>query len=195
MKSIQPLSVEQFLEEHQSSGQLFLGVAGSGIISFDSYEFKSPAPALAAPAEKTAGSRIFTLQISTADVDRKGHRLNPHGCDLEAYKANPVLMWNHEGYSNPNAIIGKALSITQTDAGITAVVEYASLTGNPLPEQLFELETKGLLPGNSIGLRPTGQIFRHPDGTTTIGEWELIDISKVAIPVNGRATNKLIQPT
>lgn len=139
-------------------------------------------------------ARTAPLLISTASVNRKNHIVNPRGGNLDNYKFNPVFMWNHDGYTNPRNVIGRALRVTQHDNHIDALVEYAKLEGNSLPDELYELEKKGLLPGNSIGLRPTGKITRSESGVITIGEWELLDISKVGIPMDAKATNKLIVP-
>jgi hypothetical protein len=135
--------------------------------------------------------RTTTLLVSTDHPDRKGHIISPHGISLENYKLNPVLMWNHEGYQNPNAIIGKTLSVTQNDHSVSARVKYAHLKFNKLPSQLWELEKQKMLPGNSIGVRPTGRITREGN-ITTIGRSDLMDISKVAVGQNAKATNKLI---
>jgi hypothetical protein len=140
---------------------------------------------------KNEKGRFTSLMISTPDVDMKNHIVDPMGVQLKNYKLNPVMMWNHEGYTNPSAIIGKATQIRQNPKGIIARVQYAKLKNNPLPDKLWELEIKGLLPGNSIGIRPTGRISKNGN-VITIGKSELMDISKVAVGTNRRATNKII---
>lgn len=183
---METLTVEQFLQICESDGSLYLG-AGVPAITYS----KIDAQAIPLGPGHREG-RTATLRISTVSVDRENHIVKPRGGNLDNFKLNPVFMWNHDGYKNPSNIIGKALKVFQHDTCIDALVEYAKFENNPLPDQLYELEKKGLLPGNSIGLRPTGAITRSETGVITIGEWELIDISKVSVPMNAKATNKLI---
>lgn len=182
----EPISIEEFLQACEKDGTLLLGAGAPAVctpvVAGSTVEMLDP----------TGASRQRKLLISTNTPDRKGHIVNPMGANLDTYRHNPVFMWNHEGYRDPSKIIGKSISVTQHEWYITAVVEYAVLDSNPFVSNLWELECKGLLPAQSIGIRPLAKITRNAAGIVTIGEWELCDISKVAVGMNAQASNLVL---
>jgi hypothetical protein len=128
--------------------------------------------------------------IATTDApDRLGHIIRPEGIDTTNFWKNPVIMWNHEGYNDPAKIIGKAVELERTPSSIIALIRYLSPGISDFVDYLWELESSGMLPGNSIGIRPTGSIEEAPNGQIIIGSSELTDISKVSIGMNPHAVS------
>lgn len=130
------------------------------------------------------------LLICTSDEDRYNDILDPNGIVLDNFKLNPLFLFEHaQKKSFSESILGRINAITTTEKGIIAEAQYVPLQTNPLPGQIWEMEKKGLIPGNSIGWRPLGAIRTH-NGKRYVGKWELLEASKVLIPVNGRASNR-----
>jgi hypothetical protein len=171
------LTVEEYLELVGAEGLL------TKSLSADSLSIDNAAPPSIKPGAKTT-----RLIISTVDPDRYRDILDPMGCDLVNFKSNPLFLWEHgKKYPLDQSVLGRALQIDQYPDRIEAVVQYVPQDSNALPARILELETKGLLPGNSIGWRPLGNIRIDELGRRHIGKWELLEVSKVAVPVNARA--------
>lgn len=172
------LTLQQYFEIVQAEGLLFKSL-GVDYMQTDSVSNTPPAEIDNVP-----------LQICTADIDRFNDVLNPFGCDYKAFGLNPLFLFEH-AKQRPFAesILGSIKSLSIDEAGIKAVARYVPLETNNLPAKIWEMEKKGLIPGNSIGWRPLAGITQR-DGKRYVDKWELLEVSKVLLPVNGRATNK-----
>src|SRR5207248_977055 len=73
-----------------------------------------------------------------------------------------------------------------------ALVEYASVDISPLAEQVYQMDLAGLLPANSIGFRPI-EYEANEFGGHTFTKWELIECSKVELPMNPDAVDSSIR--
>lgn len=176
---IEELSLQEFMEITQAEGLLTKAFGG------DMLELSSAGPRK--PIDESA--RTAWLTFSTNDIDRFKHRLDPKGAVLTNYAACPLFLWNH-GKSRPleDSVIGKTLRVDRYADRLEALVKYESLPSNPLPDKIWDLEQRGLIPAQSIGWRPLADIkIDRATGETSVGKWELLEISKVAIPVNGKA--------
>lgn len=141
-------------------------------------------------SEKNKMLDRVNLLVSTDDEDRYNDILDPQGMVLDNFKLNPMFLFEH-GKQKPmqESVLGRIHAIETTDHGVIAEAQYMPLENNPLPAQIWEMEKKGLIPGNSIGWRPLGNITSK-NGKRYVGKWELLEVSKVLIPVNGRASNR-----
>jgi phage head maturation protease len=68
--------------------------------------------------EKEAGKMSFVA--STDRADRYGDIIDQRGWDLDAYRANPVILLNHDHQSLP---IGRG-NVRLTEAGLVIDVEF-----------------------------------------------------------------------
>jgi hypothetical protein len=69
-----------------------------------------------------------------------------------------------------------------------ALVEYAPADISPLAEQVYQMDLAGMLPANSIGFSPI-EYEANEFGGYTFTEWELIECSKVELPMNPDAVD------
>jgi hypothetical protein len=69
-----------------------------------------------------------------------------------------------------------------------ALVEYAPADISPLAEQVYQMDLAGLLPANSIGFSPI-EYEANEFGGYTFTKWELIECSKVELPMNPLAVD------
>lgn len=195
------ITLQEYMELAQADGLLFKSMRGD-ILTLDSYgsdpfvteddfdfDFKS-----LGTTQSVDSDRIRLLTISTNDVDRKLDRLDSRGMKVENFKRNPLFLYEH-GFgpggplTDPKKILGRINGIEMHDDKVIAEAMFVPMVHNPLPEQILELETKSMIPGNSIGWRPLDKITIDDKGIRDIGIWELIEVSKVVVPVNGKATN------
>jgi len=134
-------------------------------------------------AQEFRGRRLRAL-IAAETLDRQSEVLVAGGVDLDGYRRNPVVLWNHDANLPP---IGRALSLeVEPGVGLWAETEFAP---TPFAQELFELYRGGFLNGFSVGFRPL-ETDRRPDAhrpgrkVVTISRWELVEQSAVAVPAN-----------
>jgi hypothetical protein len=133
------------------------------------------------------------LKLATSDVDRAGDILLIEGMDSGHFEKNPQFLWQHGKSGAMVNTIGRVVQLQTTGNALFALVEYAPADTNPLAEQVFQMDVLGLLPANSIGFRPI-EWEANDFGGHTFTQWELIECSKVELPMNpeavdGRATD------
>ncbi len=80
------------------------------------------------------------------------------------------------------------LELKQTKNELFALVEYAPAEISPLAEQVYQMDLAGMLPANSIGFSPI-EYEANSFGGYTFTEWELIECSKVELPMNPDAVD------
>jgi hypothetical protein len=156
------------------------------------------------------------LTLATNAVDRAGDILVIAGMNAENFLKNPQFLWQHGASGAIINSIGRVLELKiapETDgvkgkeqrvnnnahsstpyplpSTLLALVEYAPADISPLAEQVYQMDMAGMLPANSIGFSPI-EYEANEFGGYTFTEWELIECSKVELPMNPDAvdTNK-----
>ncbi|MEM4166597.1 MAG: HK97 family phage prohead protease [Candidatus Bilamarchaeaceae archaeon] len=131
---------------------------------------------------QTKGNTLVISGIAnSAVVDRVGDFIEPSAWNVENYRKNPVILFNH----NQDAIIGRALKIEITENGLEIEAEI----GNPDVAELTQLQkdirsliSQGVLRAFSVGFIP---ITSEKDGEINrITSAELYEISIVSVPCN-----------
>lgn len=174
------LTLQEYYDILAGEGLLFKSLGGDDTIAMDDV------------GSRVADGYTAELLISTSDVDRGRDILDPSGIVLDNFRLNPLFLFEHgKGpngpLSNPDAILGRIDEIHVLMDSITAFARYQP--GLPMVSNIWNLESKGLIPGNSIGWKPLANI-RVENGNRHVGTWELIEVSKVLVPLNGKATNR-----
>lgn len=187
--------------------------AGKGLMRAMSPEPTSDPYATAAAATAILDSPIYfdetvvdrdkmcigPITISTIDEDRYEDVIEPLGGQWDNYEKNPIIMLDH-GLDH-KLPIGKSMD---EDGNLTIVVGKTQIdaTGyfsksSPEAYQAFGLVAEGILRGTSIHVTPL-QAFRRSEGTPAGGrpgflvtEWEMIEWSLGAIPVNPNCLAKV----
>ncbi len=130
-----------------------------------------------------AGPGPLTFVVSSGAVDRHGDVVSPEGWHLDAYRANPVVLWGHD-YRRP--AIGRARSVWSDRRGLMAHLEFAPTAFGREVEALYR---HGYQQGVSVGFRPLRFEERRDARTGAfLGirflEQELLEISAVPVPAN-----------
>lgn len=125
--------------------------------------------------------------VSTDGVDRMGDVVEQEGWVLDAYKNNPVVLWNHD-YSKPP--IGKCVDITIASGRMKAVTKFADTA---FGREVYNLYRGGFMSAFSVGFRPlewepvkSGRGMKYTKN-------ELLEYSCVPVPANADATLALRQ--
>ena len=148
------------------------------------------------PAERQLAARDWegkgypatasTVVASTGDVDRHGDIVAPDGWRLDAYRANPVVLWAHD-YRQP--AIGRAPAVWTEGRALLADIEFAPTDFGRTVASLYR---EGYQRGVSVGFRPLRfEERRDARSGAFLGirflEQELLEISAVPVPANGNA--------
>lgn len=142
--------------------------------------------------------RVVVAKISTTAVDREGDVVLPSGLQLQEFKANPVVLLNHDAGQLP---VGRALAIRRTSDAVIAKVQFAErpaehpITAEWIPDTIYSLFKQKVLRAFSVGFIPVDMRGasdkdkkRYGDeAKRVITQWRLMEFSVVPIPANQEA--------
>lgn len=133
------------------------------------------------------GDDEVEVVMSTASLARDGHVLDPQGCRLENYRANPIVLWSHDA----DKPIGNVEDIVVGRDNITARIRFAPLGISAKADEIRGLTKAGVIRSVSVGFDPTdGEPLdaKKPRGGQHFTEWELLELSFVSVPADPGAT-------
>lgn len=133
-------------------------------------------------AEKQPSDGPLRIVATTNDIDRDGEIVEPGGVrNFRQYlEGNPVVLPHHNWSANP---VGKAVAGRQLDDRIELDIEWAPTTEG---QELKALYDGGYMRSFSIGFIP--KKIKIIDEVLHYTEWDLLEVSAVAIPANEFAT-------
>lgn len=132
---------------------------------------------------KTLGDNEVEVIISTSALARDGHILEPAGCDLSNYQANPIVLWQH----NPDVPVGRASEIAVASDKIRARITFAPNGISPKADEVRGLVKNGIVSGVSVGFdvidaEPLDE--KQPRGGQRFTKWELLECSFCSVPAD-----------
>ena len=138
-------------------------------------------------AEQVGDDEVAGIAI-TAGVKRDGDEWVPAGVDLAGYRANPIVLRNHD----PNQPVGtaSAVGLTPNGNGIGIRIAFAPLGISPIADETRGLAKSGVLSGISAGILPTETepLDRYnPRAGVRILACELLEVSLVPVPADPSA--------
>lgn len=133
-------------------------------------------------------NRIIEMIGSTEDYDRVGDKMYMSGAKIQNYLKNPVILANHNyGDSEKPTCIGKALSVViQNSSQLVFKIQFADTDNG---REWFYLYANGYMNASSIGFIPLKYKGNDQGGYDFI-EWELLELSLVAVPCNPNAVQR-----
>ncbi len=143
--------------------------------------------------EKAAdGENVKISYVASTDaIDRYGDVVSQNW-ELESYKRNSVILWNHDQMAPP---IGRALSVDVVDGKLMIDVEFDM--ADPHAAMIARKAQAGFINAVSVGFQPIEMTPRSelpkdhkaygPEGVF-YQRSELLELSVVTVPANGQAT-------
>lgn len=123
------------------------------------------------------------VTLSTSALARDGHILEPTGCDLTNYRANPVVLWQH----NPDQPVGRATDVVVEGDRIRARITFAPAGISAKADEIRGLVKTGIVSGISVGFDVQGGTPldpKKPRGGQRFTRWELLECSFCSVPVD-----------
>ena len=150
---------------------------------------------VAVPAQiNTLGENEVEVIISTSALARDGHILEPSGCDLSNYRANPIVLWQH----NPDTPVGRAADLMVEGDKIRARILFAPAGVSPKADEVRGLVKTGIVSGVSVGfdvLDSEPLDPKKPYSGQRFTKWELLECSFCSVPADpGAAVTARAQP-
>jgi hypothetical protein len=145
------------------------------------------------------GERSVVAKINTAAVDRYRTVIDPMGADLESYRKNPVVLWEHGTDVARGALpVGRNVWVKPRKAEKDLIAKTV-FNDDEFSRSLFELYKSGCLRSFSVRALagrencspPTpAEIRARPELAECewmYRSWELLEYSSVAVPGNQEA--------
>jgi HK97 family phage prohead protease len=132
---------------------------------------------------KTLGENEVEVIISTSALARDGHILEPAGCDLTNYRANPIVLWQH----NPDVPVGRAADLTIEGDRIQARILFAPAGVSAKADEVRGLVRTGIVSGVSVGFDVSDSEPldpKKPYGGQRFTKWELLECSFCSVPAD-----------
>jgi HK97 family phage prohead protease len=137
---------------------------------------------------ETGVPRQLTFTLSTEDVDRDQDVVKQTGWDLDNYKMNPLVMWQHDTDSFP---IGKCVDIAVIDGKLKGTVEFIDQSvpcAGEKSECIYQLCKTGFLSAVSVGFQArewefSDDLENRPNGIDIL-KADLYEFSIVNVPAN-----------
>ncbi len=136
-----------------------------------------------APEIRALGDDEVEVVMSTAMMARDGHVLVPTGCRLANYRANPIVLWQHDA-GEP---VGRCEEISTTTAGVVGRVRFAPAGISATADMVRGLVKSGILGAVSVGFDPLkGEPLNpaKPRSGQRFTDWELLELSFVSVPAD-----------
>ena len=140
--------------------------------------------------------RLWIKGVANANiVDRVDERINPQGLEAKNFLKNKVLLVDHMYFTR--CIVGRVEELTVDDAGVGFDAFIGDPKAGPLTEtqrDIRSLVLQGLVQTVSIGFipkkikAPEWDDERKMTEPAVIEQWELLELSIVAVPCNPDAT-------
>lgn len=129
---------------------------------------------------------------NAATVDRANELISPKAWDMDNFKKNPIVLFNHGhdpqfGYMP----VGYAMDVKATDEGLYTKIKLSNSNTEKI-RAVRDLVEEGVLKTFSVGFEPKEQESAKSGGHSVITKAQLIEISIVPIPMNQDSTFSLL---
>jgi len=132
-------------------------------------------------------NRIIEMIGSTENNDRVGDKMLMAGANLQNYLKNPVVLANHcYGEGEKSSVIGRSLSVVIQSTQMIFKIQFAETDNG---KEWFYLYANKYMNASSIGFIPI-KYAPNDQGGYDFTEWELLELSMVAVPCNPQAVQR-----
>src|SRR5579862_3757808 len=135
------------------------------------------------PAElNSLGDDEVDVVMSTSQIARDGHILEPSGAELGNYRKNPIVLWQHD----PEHPVARASNIAVDSDRIRSRIKFAPKGASKKADEIRDLVKSGIVTGLSVGFQPIDGAPidpRNPRRGERFTKWELLEVSFCSVPV------------
>lgn len=129
---------------------------------------------------------------NAATVDRANELISPKAWDMDNFKKNPIVLFNHGhdpqfGYMP----VGYAMDVRATDEGLYTKIKLSNSNTEKI-RAVRDLVEEGVLKTFSVGFEPLDGTKADNGNHQVITKAQLIEISIVPIPMNQDSTFSLL---
>jgi HK97 family phage prohead protease len=132
---------------------------------------------------EAVGDDEVLVRLSTGELARDGHVLVPQGAQLDNYRSNPVVLWQHD----PEQPVAKASDIAADNDAVSARITFPPAGISPKADEIRGLVKAGVINAVSVGFDPLDSVPldpKRPRGGQRITQWELLEASFVSVPAD-----------
>lgn len=133
----------------------------------------------------SSGGTFIEGFANKATVDRGDEIIKPDAWELDNFKRNPIILFNHGMDTLGGTPVGKATEIRMTDGGLFLKVK---MSGSQAPgiKMVRDLVEERILKAFSVGFNPKQTDTVNIDGKDVkqISKAELFEVSIVGVPMN-----------
>ena len=139
--------------------------------------------------QKTHAGQIDGAEyvLSDQSIDRMGDVIQSDGWRLDAYKKNPIALFNHRA----DFIVGTWKNLRVEDGVLRGHLKLAPEGTSPRIDEIRKLVEAGILRATSVGFRPIKYEPINKEDKSFPGmrflEQELVETSLVSVPANPNA--------
>src|SRR6266705_409071 len=137
-----------------------------------------------------AAARTQAFIMSTGKADHEGDIIEVAGWDLAVYKANPVVLFDHD----QRFPIGKSLDTYLTSTELRTLAWFAPSDISEFADTIFKMVKAGILKGASVGFLPLEYSFAADrQGASpfmqpmNVKRARLLECSVVSVPCNSES--------
>ena len=173
--------VERVKKEEQERGMQMNTITREADLSRGYYEEEDEG------YEHEEKNDIWTVVVSTPEVDRYGTIIIPAGIDFSAYMSNPIVLAQHDAQRFP---VGRCLGLYMNGDNLEATMQIECITEEG--KQLNALIDAGFVKAVSVGIIPKEVEEQTINGETVkvFTKSELVEFSIVSVPANRGALIK-----
>lgn len=129
-------------------------------------------------AQDSKGGVTIEGWANKAVVDRGGDIINKDAWNVDNFKKNAIILFNHD----KNQPIGKAIAVEPREEGLYIKAKISG-SADPGISKVRDLIKEGVLNAFSVGFDSTNET-KSADGYNEIKAAELFEVSVVSIPMN-----------
>ena len=130
------------------------------------------------------GNRAYSDE-GTELKDRDGDVVLPSAYKLDNFKANPVILYQH----NRDSVIGKAIDVQILPQGL----HIKAAIYRDLDQKAFTAIKSGVVSTFSIGFQATDGFYKEDSDTFYFSAVELLEVSAVTIPAQPQSTFSTVE--
>lgn len=128
-------------------------------------------------------TKPFKFIAVSSNKNRNRLQVIPQGIRTDAFRQNPVILWNYESGEMP---IGKVMDLRVEGSNLVAEIIFADKSVNPNGPRVKKAFEQGYLNAVSIGYIPK-KTKKLDQNYLLIEEAELVEISVVPVPADANA--------